>query len=373
MLTTLYKTNKNSRIQVWSIETNDGKFRTTTGVLDGKMRTSEWTICTPKNVGKSNEVSAKHQAIAEATSKVTKKKESGFYENIDDAGNGKSYIQPQLAHKVCDYGDDMLKNDSIYSQPKLDGIRNIDDGTAPYSRKGKKFVCVDHIHVQTAKLLKYLRDRGIKVVATDGELYNHKFKHDFDKITKLVKKQKPTEANLEEIRRLLEYHIYDLVIPKLKFWRRYKLLKEAIEHCNLPYLVLVETTKVKSEKHLDKLYSKYLKQGYEGQMQRNGNSTYEHDRSVHLLKRKPDNDLEATVLELVEGIGNAVGLAASASCILPNGITFSANVMGTAEVRSEYWRNKDSYIGKIATIKYQNITPKGRLRFPRLLTFRDYE
>lgn len=93
--------------------------------------------------------------------------------------------KPMLAHKYDDSRVDWSK--PVYIQPKLDGVRCLFTKHGAYSRTGKQFMNLRHIE----KDLKPLFDHQPNIIL-DGELYNHKLKHDFEKIISLVRKQKPT-------------------------------------------------------------------------------------------------------------------------------------------------------------------------------------
>ena len=44
-----------------------------------------------------------------------------------------------------------------------------------------------------------------------------------------------------------------------------------------------------------------------------------------------------------------------------------------SEYLSQLWTDKDKLIGKVATIKYANLTPDNKPRFPKVIAIRDYE
>ena len=50
-----------------------------------------------------------------------------------------------------------------------------------------------------------------------------------------------------------------------------------------------------------------------------------------------------------------------------------SNVKGNFDYLKEVLDNKDYYIGKLATIKFFQLTPDGIPRFPYAIAFRDYE
>ena len=115
MIKTLYKLDKKfNKTQKWSVETENSKYRTIEGYIDGKFTTSDWTTCTGKNIGKSNETTPYQQAIIEAEAKVVKKLENGYFEDISQISLGKSFIEPMLAHKYDDYKDKPEKLNDLY-------------------------------------------------------------------------------------------------------------------------------------------------------------------------------------------------------------------------------------------------------------------
>ena len=78
----------------------------------------------------------------------------------------------------------------LYTQPKLDGVRCIvymqDGELVAKSRQGKPIDTVVHILEE----LKPFFEQSPNAVL-DGELYNHDYKNDFNKIISLVRKMKP--------------------------------------------------------------------------------------------------------------------------------------------------------------------------------------
>jgi len=55
------------------------------------------------------------------------------------------------------------------------------------------------------------------------------------------------------------------------------------------------------------------------------------------------------------------------------GNEFHSNLKFDHDTLAEMWLKKDEYIGKLATIKYFNLTPDGIPRFPYVIAIRDYE
>jgi DNA ligase-1 len=114
------------------------------------------------------------------------------------------------------------------------------------------------------------------------------------------------------------------------------------------------------------LYGKYVEQGYEGQMLRTG-GLYENKRSKYLLKHKTFVDEEYTILDICEGEGNRTGTCGYMVFNTKDGKRFKSNVKGTFAETADILENKDSLIGKEATVKYFNLTPDGIPRFPYVI------
>lgn len=119
---------------------------------------------------------------------------------------------------------------------------------------------------------------------------------------------------------------------------------------------------------MDEKYEDFLDDGYEGQMIRL-NGPYEQKRSKLLIKRKEWVDSEFVVEEIGEGEGNRSGMAGYAVMRLGDGRTFRSNIMGTREALRKILAHASELKGKKATVIYQNLTPAGVPRFPRIKVF----
>ena len=109
-----------------------------------------------------------------------------------------------LAHKFDIDRVDYQQAEGYYIQPKLDGVRCLFTKHGAYSRNDKKFMNLAHIELALIPFFKKHPD-----VVLDGELYNHKLKHDFEKIISLVRKQKPTAEDRLNAQHLVQFHVYD--------------------------------------------------------------------------------------------------------------------------------------------------------------------
>lgn len=361
-LAPLYARTETGAIQVWIAEVQGPRFRTISGQVDGKKITSEWTVCRGKNTGRKNATTDEQQALLEAQAKWKKKLDSGYRENVADIDQRK-FVEPMLAKSYDDYADSIAF--PIYSQPKYDGIRCVVTADSINSRNGKPIVSAPHIREALDALFQKFPN-----VVLDGELYCDKLANDFNKICSLVKKTKPNGADLEESAATIQYWIYDIADPAMRFSERNQwLLDNLPDH---PAIRHVPTELAADAAALDALYEQYMNDGYEGQMVRL-NTPYEFKRSRSLLKRKEFRDEEFTILGVVEGEGNKTGMAASMLFKNAAGAEFNSNIKGDRDYLRGLLTGKDELVGKLATVKYFNLTPDGVPRFPYVVAIRDYE
>lgn len=229
-----------------------------------------------------------------------------------------------------------------------------------FSRKGKPFFTVPHV----TEILRPFFERNVDL-ELDGELYNHELKRDFNKIISLVKKQKPTQADLYEAASMVQYHVYDLPSCPGGFEVRTAKLKELVEEINRgrtsdPIIVYVETKPFTSYEEMVIYFEDQMENGYEGGITRVAGHEYERKRTKHLLKWKSFVDDEFIIKNIEEGTGNWAGAAKGIWFEMPNGSPFKATMMGTRDYCREVFENRHKYIGCEATVKMsKDLTPAG--------------
>lgn len=350
----LYSRSTTGKISQWEIEYNTHAYRTISGFTDGKNVTSEWTECKGKSYNTTADQTAK-----EARALWKKKVEGGMFNNIEDI-DGETFFEPMLAKNYKDEKDNInFSKYKVFIQPKLDGVRNINKSNKQFSRNGKEFLATPHLN-QSDVLL-------------DGEMYNHNLKHDFNKIISLVRKTKPTKEDIELAEQMVQYWVYDFPgIPGV-FSERYDALEKWFmnENTNSSFK-LVPTFQVFNYDEIEAFHLQFLSEGFEGSIIRIDSHKYENKRSKSLLKYKEFFDEEFKILDVFEGIGKLKGKA-GVFAFERNGKSFNSSINGTHEYLEELWSNKDSLIGKQATIKYFNLTPDGVPRFGKVIAIRDYE
>jgi ATP-dependent DNA ligase len=362
MLPKLYKKRVEGGLQVWSIEVDGGRYRTVSGMVDGAMVTSEWTDAVVKNSGRANATSIEEQAANEAQSKWTKKYDGGYRETEAEL-ESVDIFKCMLAEKLTDYP---VIQFPVHCQPKLDGARAAGRAkTGLWSRKFKPWINTPHIANEVIAVL-----QAHPTLVLDGELYCDKLADNFNKIISLIKKNKPTPESFAESEKYVRYFVYDCKFedqPQLTFSERQTKLREIL--VGFKYFVLVETYLVANQEELDERYAEFLEEGYEGQIIRT-DTPYENKRTKALLKRKEFNDGEFELEDVLEGKGNMAGKAGK---VLIKG-RGKAGLRGNAAYRTDLLLNKDKYIGKPVTIRYQgDFTPEGKFRFGVMIAVRDYE
>ena len=403
----LFKRDKSGKVRIWSIDHDNISYWTTSGIYpDGKMQKTAPTFVEQKNVGKANETSLEQQVLNEVSSKIQHQIDLGFTYEIPDE---EKRFEVSLANK---YQDRVEKNKLDFPyivEPKLDGIRcylkNCDGDIRMFSRKHKEFKSVPHL-AENRFIIEFFKKYPDAIL--DGELYNHALKNDFNKIVSLVKKTKPTTEDLEESKKIVEYHCFDSYYPSapdLNYVERKVNVGEVISDIRGTDVLFKETyvsceevkvvglffiqqkanneygwwlNVVQTEEKVDEYLDNQLKLGYEGIMLKKHDVPYFFGRSFDMLKYKRFKDAEFKIVDIEDGKGNKKGKATAVICVDDNGNEFKAGVTGTEEFAAEMFANKEAYIGKIATIKYQELTPmkdgKGGVpRFGKMTAIRDYE
>jgi hypothetical protein len=370
---TLQGESVSGKSKVWCIrvvnDNGNGIIETMHGYLDGKMQTNKKTIQHGKNIGKKNETTPYQQAFAEAHTSWTKKKETGYTEqnNTNSVGTSKSkgisaeLPLPMLAHEYNKRGKGFVF--PCYTQPKLDGTRCLGvQGKGLFSRLRKPFPHMEHI-------VEELNRMQIDSFILDGELYSDELT--FQEIIGLVKRETLKPGDLEKQRKI-KFHIYDIMMDA-PFEIRLNYLRKIMSN-NIQHIVVVETQLCGSDAEMKQQHNGHVANGYEGIMLRSKTGMYKHSRSIDLLKYKEFLDSEYEVIDFKEGEGLEKGCVIWI-CRTEQGKVFYCRPRGSREERMELFTQGTSYIGKMLTVRYQEMTSSEEKvpRFPVGIAFRDYE
>ena len=278
-------------------------------------------------------------------------------------------FKPMLAHPVSKKID---FNETLFIQPKLDGVRCYITKNGAFSRNNKQFHNCKHILTELKPLF---NDNPYLIL--DGELYNHKFKNNFNKIISLVRKQKPTQQNKFEAASYLQFHCYDLYemtgFSNVDFIDRTLAITNLKSKYKLKFTHEVDTKVVYFKAELNKYHKQNKANGYEGSMLRQ-NKPYEQKRSYTLQKVKDWSDTEITITDYIEGKGKFKnGLGKFIGVDSDDRIVEVPWPSLTILDRQGIWHNRAAYIGKQLTFEYFERTPSGAYRFPRAKAMRSYE
>ena len=262
-------------------------------------------------------------------------------------------VLPMLANKW----DDRKKyiSEPFYVQPKLDGVRLLVSKDGGISRTGK-------IIPGTEVLGKGLQPGQY----VDGEAFDPNL--NFEDLTSTFKTD-PLK---------LKFYVFDffdlkaeaLARDKMTFEQRWEYVKDSIYN---PHYEYVDTFSVKKHKDMEGYHKMFIQQGYEGTMIRDRFSVYEvGQRSNYLLKYKDFQTEEYEITGAKTGHGRDAD-AVVWVCKTENDNQFTVRPEGTIVQREEHYRNYKKYIGKMLTVRFQNLTALGVPRFPVGVTIRDYE
>lgn len=369
---TLYKIDKLGRTSLWNIYVIDDFYYRESSIKGGKVKEYAPVQAFPKNIGKANETTGQIQAILEAHSEWNHKKDQLYSEGeeeTEEKGSAETAIgerlRPMLADKWTDYKKYAQYPGAV--SPKLDGVRvmiykNENNETIMVSRLGKEYQHMEGIRSEASRIINQFN------LVLDGELYSHNIP--FNAISGAVRSQsKPSKYD-----EVLEYYVFDVWVanqPNLTYKQRMDILRNICEGEFKRIRFLFYET-VNNETEIQEKHNKYVSEGYEGLMFRNLNGKYVLGRRVKdLLKYKEFIDEEFKVIDVIRGTGTEDG-AAVFVCQTSEGEVFNVRPRGSIEKRRQQYLNKNKYIGKYLTVRYQSSDEKGVLpRFPVGIKFND--
>ncbi len=95
--------------------------------------------------------------------------------------------------------------------------------------------------------------------------------------------------------------------------------------------------------------------GFEGAMVRNAKGRYKNGRSYDLQKVKVFQDAEFEIVDVVAGKGKMSDKGVFV-CKTDEGKEFKAKMIGSLDDLCKYLDDKDAYIGRMLTVKYQKLS-----------------
>ena len=379
----IFGKDKSGKTRVWNATvfslpiSNKGISVIQHGIYDGKLQVDTRQYTEGKNIGKKNETTPLQQCVAEVEKKrkdkIEKEGYSDTYYNVPNTLTTETTpeirkIFPMLANK---YEPSVTKKRGgivfpCFVQPKLDGLRCVVylvNGLPVYqSRTGGIFTVLHHLDSSVVEIL----SRNHTLVL-DGELYTQQIP--FEELAGIIKKKTLTETDKQKILHI-QYHVYDLVIPKLPFRERLLQMQQTISSTNL-FVVPVSTYLANSVADFKEKFGEYVAQGFEGIMLRNTEGLYQENyRSNDLMKYKEFFEAEYPIVDYKEATGRDAGTVIW-ECETPEGRRFSVRPRGTQEARREWFCKAESLVGKQLTVIYQELSEMGVPRVPVGKAIRD--
>jgi len=366
----LYGQSTHGTLKVWTIrvesaerDTAPARIIITHGQDGGKQQETIRVVSEGKNLGRANATTPWTQALAEATAFWTKKQDKGYRTTKHTSApiGTRGARLPMLALKYDDRSHDVVW--PAFVQPKLNGVRclmeRVGDDIVFHSRGNKQFTTLTHLK---ADALAVLQDGDI----LDGELYSHA-DITFQELVSLIKNEKTSDPT--RVARYVKFWNYDRCEDAPFVVRASRL----IEHGSIKR---VPTYRVANEQEMRQYHGRFCEEGYEGTMVRSGgDAPYRFQyRSPSLLKVKDFQTDEFEIVGAEEGVGKAAGQA-TFMCETTEGKRFGCRCIGTDEDRREQWTNRQRYVGKWLTVKYQTLSDDGIPVFPVGINIRgeDYD
>jgi len=367
----LFKLNAHEAVLYWEIYKDENFIVIRRGRLNGKEMINKKKV----QINKSGR-SLDEQIDLEIKSQITKKKRSGYTEEIPKNNLWVNGVPNNvMLAKTWDF-DKYSDYYPVIVQPKLDGVRAMaileNDNIILRSRNNK-----DYDNLQFYHLIKPLK-RIIELVGCpiDGELYSHSI--NFDDISGIMR----TKNFRHEKSRYIEFHAFDLIIQNMYTEKRLKKLKKAIKNINSKKIKFVSYYKANNKDDILEQHQIITSDGYEGIMIRLISSSlsenkkswcyYTNNRSDGLLKYKIFYDEEGIIIDVVDGRGLEEGLAIF-KVRSQDGAEFMCRPKGTHDCRREWYKDKNNLIGKKLTYRFQEREANGKPRFPTAFDIRDYE
>ena len=372
-LPTLYKKTKTGAVQEWQCQVIDNQIHIKYGQVGG-IQTPTTKTCYGKNKGKANETSDHGQAIQEATSLWTKKKDRERYcQDIDGCDEIK--IAPMLAQDINKnwkaVDNQFMQGKAVYISPKLDGNRLMvhafyDEGEIQLEYYSRKLVKIDTLHHLDNQIIEYIKESGWSLpLHLDGEAYIHGVS--LQTLNSFLKRLQPETDQIK-------YRVYDVYLdnsPEITFSERFKtsILGNYTEISeSAKSVVPLDSYICESKEQIDSSLAIFEELGYEGAMIRLDKEYEPGARSKYLLKYKRFEDAEYRIVGYSYGKDRYEGCVIW-KCITENNVEFDILAQGTLEEKKV--NNPDNCIGKYVTIKYKDKTEEGIPKFGVIKCFKE--
>ncbi len=234
---------------------------------------------------------------------------------------------------------------------KLDGVRAYWDGAQLVSRQGTVFAAPDWFIAQ------------LPPEPLDGELWMGRGQ--FEPTSAAVRRLTPQDDEW----RIIRLMVFDMPQVGGDFDQRLQHMRALFATLNpidTPNLALIEQEKLPNQTILMQRLDTVVRAGGEGLMLHLGSAPYRGLRSDDLLKLKPFDDAEATVLAHIAGQGKYRGMLGALLMQTDAGVQFK---IGTG--LSDAQRRNPPPIGTVITYRYRGVTVNGVPRFASFMRVRN--
>ncbi len=265
------------------------------------------------------------------------------------------------------------KMQSVFIQPKYDGVRAVWDGQQFWTRQNKP-ILVPHIQA-------YLLERKIEAML-DGELII--VGETFNVTSGIVRQTYDSGA-----KRRLVYIAFDAPEYQKSYTERYAWLWNRLNPAplenNTKSLPIVDSpVKVATAWRINRCdwalnqdmndavefrLAKEVDAGWEGIVLKDADALHSYTRSYSCLKYKPTKFMTVTIEDFQPGRGKYTGTLGALICsIKDNSRGVKVSGMDDA-MRDRIWHNQDIYRGCQVRIEYQELSEYGVPQFPRYKGF----
>ena len=227
---------------------------------------------------------------------------------------------------------------------KLDGVRAIWNGKKLHFRSGKLISAPDWFIENFPEQL------------MDGELWMGR--GTFEKLSGIVRKIQPNHNEWRQV----SYMLFELPEHPGTFTLRVRKMVKLTEILKISWLQPIPQIRLNSENALSNMLDEIVIKGGEGLMLHQADSLYHSGRSNDLLKLKPWQDAEATVVEILPGKGKFSRMMGSLLVADESGRIFR---IGTGFSNKE--RRNPPAVGTLITYKFTGTTKKGLPKFASFL------
>ena len=227
---------------------------------------------------------------------------------------------------------------------KLDGVRAVWDGRELRFRSGRKVPAPGWFVA------------ALPPRALDGELWLGRGR--FDALSAIVRREVPDDAEWRQVR----YMIFELPGAPGSFTERAVAMRQ-IAAAGPAWLHAVEQFSVVDRKALERTLREVVRAGGEGLMLHLVSAPFETGRSDALLKLKPMQDAEATVVGHLPGKGKYQGMTGALLMRMPAAEGGHRFRLGSG--LTDALRRDPPPVGSLVTYRYTERTARGVPRFPR--------